>query len=77
MEDSVILRNFRIEIRKKIYEEKEKIDIINIQQIHVSCWNDHTIPREEVGYKAIDIIINLIDDYIQNNKNAPIIIHCR
>lgn len=86
MEKTVILRNFKITIRKNKEQEEannleEKPDnetkIINIQQIHVLCWNDHTIPRAEVGYKAIDTIITLIDDYIQTNKNCPVVVHCR
>ena len=85
MEKTVILRNFKITILKENNAEpedsKERIEntskIINIQQIHVLCWNDHTIPRAEVGYKAIDTVITLIDDYIQTNKNCPVVIHCR
>jgi hypothetical protein len=85
MEKTVILRNFKITIHKKFNitqegpEEKpiDEIKIIYIQQIHILCWNDHTIPRAEVGYKAIDTIITLIDDYIQTNKNCGVVVHCR
>lgn len=85
MEKTVILRNFKITIQKENDAEQEKneesidnaIKIINIQHVHVLCWNDHTIPRAEVGYKAIETIITLIDDYIQTNKKCPIVVHCR
>ena len=67
MEDSVIMRNFVI-----FYQDK----IINIQQIHIICWNDHTIPKAEVGYKALDAVMTLIDDYLKDNKKS-VIVHCR
>lgn len=71
MEDSLIMRNFQI-----FYKKNEKEKIINVQQIHIICWNDHTIPKAEVGYKALDAVITLIDDYQKENKNS-IVIHCR
>ncbi len=71
MEDSLIIRNFQI-----FYKNNNKEKIINIQQIHIICWNDHTIPKAEVGYKALDAVITLIDDYHKENKNS-IVIHCR
>jgi protein tyrosine phosphatase len=71
MEDSVIIRNFSIIINN---EDGKKI--INIQQIHIICWNDHTIPKAEVGYKALDAVMTLIDDYLKENKKS-IVIHCR
>jgi hypothetical protein len=89
MDKTVILRNFKITIQKENNKDQPEsssdqanIDdnafkVINIQQIHVLCWNDHTIPRAEVGYKAIDTIITLIDDYIQANINCPVVVHCR
>jgi protein-tyrosine phosphatase len=67
MEDSVIMRNFVI-----FYQEK----IINVQQIHIICWNDHTIPKAEVGYKALDAVMILIDDYLKENKKS-VVVHCR
>jgi len=76
MENSVILRNFKITIEKND-EENNNINIINIQQIHIICWNDHTIPKAEVGYKAIDTTITLIDDYRQTNKDSSVVVHCR
>jgi protein-tyrosine phosphatase len=71
MEDSVVMRNFVINITK---ENEEKI--INVQQIQIICWNDHTIPKAEVGYKALDAIITLMDDYLKDNKKS-VVIHCR
>jgi len=65
------MRNFQIFYKK---ENQEKI--INVQQIHIICWNDHTIPKAEIGYKALDAVITLIDDYQKENKNS-IVIHCR
>ncbi len=76
MENSVILRNFKISIGN-FEEEKNILNTINIQQIHIICWNDHTIPKAEVGYKAIDTTITLIDDYRQTNKNSCVVVHCR
>ena len=67
MEDSVIMRNFVI-----FYGEK----IINVQQIHIICWNDHTIPKAEVGYKALDAVMILIDDYLKDNRKS-VVVHCR
>jgi hypothetical protein len=67
------MRNFVILINS----DKEKDNrIIKIQQIHIICWNDHTIPKAEVGYKALDAVITLIDDYLKDNKKS-VIIHCR
>lgn len=75
MENSVILRNFKITVQKN--DEENNLNIINIQQIHIICWNDHTIPKAEVGYKAIDTTITLIDDYRQTNKDSSVVVHCR
>jgi protein-tyrosine phosphatase len=73
MEDSVIMRNFTILIKN----DKQKDNrIIKIQQIHIICWNDHTIPKAEVGYKALDAVITLIDDYLKDHKKS-VVIHCR
>lgn len=72
MEESVIMRNFVI-IQKD--ENNQEIEI-NVQQIHVICWNDHTIPKAEVGYKALDAVITLMDDYLRENKKS-IVVHCR
>lgn len=79
MENSVVLRNFKITIHEAddVNPNKETEKIINVQQIHILCWNDHTIPKAEVGYKAIDTIITLVDDYIQYNKNSSVVVHCR
>ena len=71
MEDSVVMRNFAIN-----FDEENDKKIIKVQQIHIICWNDHTIPKAEVGYKALDAVITLIDDYLKENKKS-IIIHCR
>lgn len=71
MEDSVVMRNFAINIDN----ENDK-KIMKVQQIHIICWNDHTIPKAEVGYKALDAVITLIDDYLKENKKS-IVIHCR
>ena len=68
MEDSVVMRYFSINIGEK--------RIIKVQQIHIICWNDHTIPKAEVGYKALDAVITLIDDYLKENKKS-VVIHCR
>lgn len=74
MENSVVLRNYKITIEN---ENKDLNKIINIQHIFILCWNDHTVPKTEMGYKAIDIIINLVDEYKLNNKFSSIIVHCR
>jgi protein-tyrosine phosphatase len=71
MEDSVVMRYFVINIDK----ENDK-RIIKVQQIHIICWNDHTIPKAEVGYQALDAVITLIDDYLKENKKS-VVIHCR
>lgn len=71
MEDSVIMRNFEI-----LFEKENSKKFIKIQQIHITCWNDHTIPKAEIGYKALDAVITLIDDYLKENKKS-IVIHCR
>lgn len=72
MDDSVIIRNFTIFQKNENNKEIE----INVQQIHVICWNDHTIPKAEVGYKALDAVITLMDDYLKENKKS-IVVHCR
>ena len=72
MEDSVIMRNFEVFYKNDLGEEK----IFNIQQIHIICWNDHTIPKAEVGYKALDAVMTLIDDNLKE-YNKSIIINCR
>lgn len=72
MEDSVIMRNFVIFYKRENEESKK----IHLQQIHIICWNDHTIPKAEVGYKALDAVITLIDDYLKENKRS-VVIHCR
>lgn len=71
MEESVIIRNFSIKIDKE--DDKR---IIKIQQIHIICWSDHTIPKAEIGYKALDAVMMIMDDYLKENKRS-IVIHCR
>ena len=72
------MRNFVINISKENDSDKENDNarIIKVQQIHIICWNDHTIPKAEVGYKALDAVITLIDDYLKENKKS-VVIHCR
>ncbi len=69
LDKAVIQRNFII---------TNKLDgtILNCTQLHVICWPDHSYPEEEIGYKAIDLVISYIDD-ILNESLSHIIVHCR
>ena len=75
---SISLINEKIEIKDsllirtlKINEEKE------ITQIHILCWNDHDIIKDELLFKKIlNILINNINDNRINFPDIPILIHC-
>ena len=46
MEESVEMRYFSINIENENNNEKR---VIKVQQIHIICWSDHTIPKAEDG----------------------------
>ena len=65
IKDSLLIRTL------KINEEKE------ITQIHILCWNDHDIIKDELLFKKIlNILINNINDNRINFPDIPILIHC-
>ena len=65
IQDSLLIRTL------KINEEKE------ITQIHILCWNDHDIIKDELLFKKIlNILINNINDNRINFPDIPILIHC-
>ncbi len=70
LDKSVIQKNFII-----YNEETKKSE--NITQLHVVCWPDHSIPEDETGYKAIELLVSFIDDYRNCFSESPVIVHCR
>ena len=70
LDKAVIQRNI------VIINEEENITY-NVTQLHVVCWPDHSVPEEEAGYKAIDLIISFVDDFNNCFKDSPVVIHCR
>ena len=65
IQDSLLIRTL------KINEEKE------ITQIHILCWNDHDIIKDELLFKKIlNFLINNINDNRINFPDIPILIHC-
>jgi protein tyrosine phosphatase len=69
LDKAVMQRNF-------IIHDEENCKKHNVTQLHVVCWPDHSIPEEESGYKAIDLLISYVDDYSTCYK-SPIVTHCR
>lgn len=69
LDKAVIQRNF-------IITNKEDGTTFTCAQLHVICWPDHSYPEEEIGYKAIDLVISYIDD-ILNESRSPVVVHCR
>jgi protein-tyrosine phosphatase len=70
LDKSVIQKNFIL-----FDEETKKSE--NITQLHAVCWPDHSIPEDETGYKAIELLLSYIDDYRNFFPESPIIVHCR
>ena len=70
LDKAVVQRNFTI-----INEENNLK--VNVTQLHLICWPDHSVPEEECGYKAVDLLLSIIDDYSACYRDSPIITHCR
>lgn len=49
----------------------------SVTQLHAICWPDHSAPQEEVGFKMIEIIISYVLGYRNENRESPVVVHCR
>ncbi len=72
--DEEILNNAVIQRHFTIERGEQKL---SVTQLQIICWNDHSVPEDECGYKSIDLVSTYIDEYRINDSNAPILIHCR
>jgi protein tyrosine phosphatase len=70
LDKAIIQRNFLIE------NESENTKHY-CTQLHVICWEDHSAPQEELGFKMIELILSYVDDARNENKNSPVVVHCR
>ena len=70
LDKAIIQRNFVIE------NQSENIKH-NCTQLQVICWEDHSAPQEELGFKMIEMIFSYVDDERNQNKNSPVVVHCR
>ena len=62
--DAVVLKTF------KVNEDLE------VKQLHILCWQDHGMPKDNNSYDIFYQMINYIKkERIENNK-APIVVHC-
>jgi protein tyrosine phosphatase len=68
LKNAVIQRQFLI---------KNESETFTITQLQITCWNDHSIPEDEYGYKSIELVSTYIDDHRSQDSNTPILIHCR
>ena len=68
LKDAVIQRNFSIFVGDAV---------LNITQLQIICWNDHSVPEDQWGYKSIELVSTFIDDSRKTDKESPILIHCR
>jgi protein tyrosine phosphatase len=65
-------------IQRNIVIESEPDNLrYTVTQLHVVCWADHSAPEEELGFKMIEMILSLVDDCRNSNKDSPIVVHCR
>ena len=76
IESSVIIQDSLIKRILKFNDNKNNNLIIT--QYQFISWPDHHVPIEDENtYKIIEILINNINNnYIENNFNIPILIHC-
>ena len=70
LDKSVVQRNIII-----FNEETQTSETVT--QLHVLCWPDHSIPEDETGYKAVELLISYVDDFRNNHPQAPVVVHCR
>jgi protein tyrosine phosphatase len=68
IDNSILRRNFKIDF----FSNEESV---NICQLHVLSWPDHSVPDEISGYKMIELLLSFIDDY--SKMTTPVVIHCR
>jgi protein tyrosine phosphatase len=67
LKNAVVQRHFSI--------ENEDITVI-VTQLQIICWDDHSVPGDELGYKSIEMVSTYIDEH-RIDSNSPIVIHCR
>ncbi len=70
LDKSVVQRNIII-----FNEETQKSETVTL--LHVVCWPDYSIPEDETGYKAIELLLTYVDDYRNCYPLAPVVVHCR
>ena len=72
LDTAILRRSLNV---KFIDEENTKYEN-NIVQLQIICWPDHSIPEEEKGFKAVEILCSLVESSRELSANSPIVVHC-
>lgn len=52
-------------------------EVLEIKQLHVTCWPDHSIPQSPlIGNQVIEALILSVDNIKKKHPASPITIHC-
>lgn len=66
-----------IQRRCYIVHDGEKDIKYTVTHLQILSWPDHSVPEKEDGFKMIDLVVSYIDDYRNNYKQSPVLVHCR
>ena len=65
IKDALIIKKFKIN------------DDLEIKQIHIICWPDHGMPKNQnLAIEIVDTMINYIKIERGSENKAPIVVHC-
>ena len=52
-------------------------DELEVKQIHIICWPDHGMPRDQnLAIEIVDTMINYIKIEREGENRGPIVVHC-
>ena len=52
-------------------------DDLEVKQIHIICWPDHGMPRDQnLAIEIVDTMINYIKIEREEENRGPIVVHC-
>ncbi len=69
--DSLVFSNISKELKSNLNEYHHEVN-----QYHIICWPDHSIPDNEISYNLFSKLFNIIDSNFLEVNSSPIVVHC-
>lgn len=70
VEKYVVMREF------EVFTEQSDTSCLNIKHYHVDCWEEYTLPLQQIGFQVCDDLITKINEEVTKGYSEPFLIHC-